>query len=134
MGANGDRRFELIAPDQLPLVLGDEERQMQILANLISNAVKFSPAEEPVVVELFRIGDTVKVSVTDRGTGIAKDDLSKLFQKSGRLYRPGDERRPGNGLGLYICKTLVEAQGGRIWCDSSTDQGSTFSYTIPAVR
>lgn len=134
IGPNNDRRVELITPDALPLVLGDEERQWQILTNLLSNALKFSPAKEPIVVELSRIGDWVQVAVTDRGIGIAKDDLVKMFRKSERLLTSGNPIIPGNGLGLFICKTLVEAQGGRIWCESTPGQGSTFFFTIPVAR
>jgi len=132
-GANIDRRFEFSALGDIPLVLGDESRQWQVLTNLLSNAVKFSPAEEPIVVGLSRIDDSVQVSVTDRGIGIANDDLAKLFQKFGRVSNPGVLKTPGNGLGLYICKTLVEAQGGRIWCESSPGRGSTFNFTIPVA-
>ena len=133
-GANGKRQLEFIAPEDLPFVFADEDRQMQILVNLLSNAIKFSPAEEPIIVRLSRVESSVQVSVTDRGIGIASDDLAKLFQKSGRVFRAGDPKRPGNGLGLYICKTLVEAQGGRIWCESSPNHGSTFFYLIPIVQ
>lgn len=133
VGTNGDRRFEFIAPEGLPLALGDEGRQRQILTNLLSNAVKFSPTERPIVVRLSYTDDLVQVSVTDGGMGIAKDDLTKLFQKSGQLFRSGVQKTPGNGLGLYICKTLVEAQGGRIWCESNPNHGSTFFYTIPVA-
>lgn len=131
--ANGERKFEFIAPEDLPLVHGDEARQRQILTNLLSNAVKFSPAEEPILVRLSCINKSVQVAVVDRGVGIENEDLATLFQKSGRVFRAGDPKRPGNGLGLYICKTLVEAQGGRIWCESSPDHGSTFFYTIPVA-
>ncbi len=134
IGPNSDQRLELITPDDLPLVLGDEERQWQVLTNLFSNALKFSPAQEPIVVELSRIGDFVRVAVIDRGIGIAKDDLTKLFRKSGRLVKSGDPIIPGNGLGLFICKTLVEAQGGQIWCESALGAGSTFFFTIPVAR
>ncbi len=133
-GANVDRRFELIASGDIPLVLGDADRQWQILTNLLSNAVKFSPAEEPITVGLSCIGDSVQVAITDRGIGIANDDISKLFQKFGRLSTPGVKKIPGTGLGLYICKTLVETQGGQIWCESSPGQGSTFFFTIPVAR
>ncbi len=134
IGPNIDWRFKLTAPDDLPLVCGDEERVWQVLTNLLSNAVKFSPAPEPIVVELSSIGDFVQVAVIDRGIGIAKEDLPKLFRKSGRLVKSGSPITPGNGLGLFICKTLVEAQGGRIWCESAPGAGSTFFFTIPVAR
>jgi len=132
--ASDGRRFELISPEDLPSVLGDEDRQWQVLTNLLSNAVKFSPADEPIVVELTCIDDSVQVAVTDRGVGIATDDLPTLFTKFGRVSAPGSRKMPGNGLGLYICKTLVEAQGGQIWCESGPGRGSTFTFTIPVAR
>ncbi len=132
--ASGGQRFEFTVLGDIPTVLGDEERQLQILTNLLSNAVKFSPAEEPIVVGLSRIDDSVQVTVTDRGIGIATDDQTKLFKKFGRVSNLGVRKVPGNGLGLYICKTLVEAQGGRIWCESSPGRGSTFTFTVPVAR
>ena len=130
-GSNVDRRFEFTTSGDIDLVLGDEDRQWQVLTNLLSNAVKFSPAEEPITVGLSRNGDAIQVAITDRGIGIATDDIVKLFQKFGRVSQSGGGNVPGNGLGLYICKTLVEAQGGRIWCESSPGRGSTFFFTIP---
>lgn len=131
---HGTGRFKLVAPGDLPLALGDEDRQWQVLTNLLSNAVKFSPAEEPIAVALSCTGDSVQVAVTDHGPGIAEDDLAKLFQKFGRLSQPGGRKTAGTGLGLYICKTLVETQQGRLWCESSPGRGSTFLYTIPVAR
>ncbi len=134
IGPNKDRQLALtITSDDLPFVLGDEERQWQVLTNLLSNALKFSPAQEPIVIELSSIGDFVQVAVIDRGVGIAQEDLTKLFHKSGRLIKAGNPTTPGHGLGLFICKALVEAQGGRIWCESDLGQGSTFFFTIPVA-
>ncbi len=130
-GPNDDRRLELITLGDIPLVLGDEARQWQVFTNLLSNALKFSPAQEPITIELSSIEGSVRVAVIDRGIGIAKDDLPKLFHKSERLLKSGNPIIPGNGLGLFICKTLVEAQGGRIWCESTPGAGSTFFFTIP---
>ncbi len=127
----GHPRIQLDAPDDLPLGLGDKNRQWQVIMNLLSNAVKFSPAEEPITLRLSPSAGSVEVAVIDRGIGIAKEDQSKLFQKFGRVPQLGGKKVPGNGLGLYICKNLVEAQGGRIWCESAPGQGSTFTYTIP---
>ncbi len=134
IGPNKDQRFKLVAPDDLPLVLGDKERQWQVLINLLSNALKFSPEQEPITVELATIEGFVRVGVIDRGRGIAKEDLEKLFRKSERLLKSGNPTVPGNGLGLFIAKTLVEAQGGRIWCESAQGAGSTFFFTIPVAR
>ncbi|MEO5973999.1 MAG: PAS domain S-box protein [Ilumatobacteraceae bacterium] len=134
VGASHDRRFELIAPSDIPPVLGDEDRLKQVLVNLLSNAVKFSPTGQPIVVGLSCVDDSVQVAITDRGIGIATDDLPKLFTKFGRVSNLGVLKAPGNGLGLYICKTLVEAQSGRIWCESSPGRGSTFFFTIPVAR
>jgi len=132
--AGDGQRFRFTAPQDFPNVLGDEDRHWQVLTNLLSNAAKFSPADEPIVVGLSCIDDSVQVAVTDRGIGIATDDLSKLFEKFGRVGNPAVSKVPGNGLGLYICKTMVEAQGGRIWCESSPGRGSTFTFTIPVAR
>ncbi len=132
--AHSTRRFELVDPGDLPLAHGDEDRQWQVLTNLLSNAAKFSPAEEPIAVELSYTGDSVQVAVTDQGPGIAEADVAKLFQKFGRLSQPGGRKIPGTGLGLYICKTLVETQDGRLWCESTPGRGSTFLYTIPVAR
>lgn len=133
-GANNERQFEFVALGDIPFVLGDEDRQWQVLTNLLSNAVKFSPADKAVAVELSCDGDSVQVSITDHGIGITKQNLSKLFQKFGRVSKIGGRKVPGNGLGLYICKTLVEAQNGRLWCESRPGRGSTFIYTIPVAR
>ncbi len=127
----GHPRIQLDAPDDLPLGLGDEDRQWQIIMNLLSNAVKFSPADEPITLRLSLSAGSVEVAVIDHGMGIAKEDQAKLFQKFGRVPQPGGNKVPGNGLGFYICKNLVEAQGGRLWCESTPGQGSTFAYTIP---
>jgi signal transduction histidine kinase len=77
----------------------------------------------------------LRVAVEDRGAGIAPEDFPKLFQKFSRLTQPvGTQRTRGTGLGLYSCRLMVEAQGGRIWADSSPGGGSTFSYTMPIAR
>ncbi len=132
--ASDGQRFEFTVSGDIPPVLGDEDRLWQVLTNLLSNAVKFSPADEPIVVGLSCIDNSVQVAVTDRGIGIANEDQPKLFTKFGRVPNPGVLKASGNGLGLYICKTLVEAQGGRIRCESSPGRGSTFIFTIPIAR
>ncbi len=73
----------------------------------------------------------VQFSVSDEGVGIAPDQMKHLFQKFQRVREEGTARVPGTGLGLYLCKHLIESHGGQIWVDSEPGQGSTFSFTVP---
>jgi len=100
----------------LPLVLCDPHRHWQILTNLLSNALKFSPPETTIHVDLTRRGPMVQVAVRDHGPGIERADLPKLFQKFARIGGPEQRSEAGTGLGLYIAKALVEAQEGVSGC------------------
>jgi len=123
------RRIAIEVPSDLPLARADYNRLERIMLNLLSNALKYSPEDQPVYVSARCHGDAVAVSVTDHGRGIPPDDQPKLFQ---RFYRAAAERRTeGIGLGLYITRMLVEAQGGHIWTESELGMGSTFSFTLP---
>jgi PAS domain S-box-containing protein len=127
--------FEVRAVEGLPSALGDRESVWRVLTNLLSNAVKYTPSAELVTITVERIEEFLKVSVTDRGPGIALSDQPKLFQKFSRLAADhGGPRPPGSGLGLYICKSLVEACGGSIWVESARGCGSTFSFTVPSCN
>ena len=110
-------------------VAADRSRQWQVLSNLVTNALKFSEGE--IVVAARDRGDAVEVSVRDRGPGIAPEDRSRLFQKFSKVSSRGRARVPGTGLGLYICRSIVEAHGGRIEVDSVEGEGTTFRYTVP---
>jgi two-component system sensor kinase len=133
-------RIRLEVVPGLPAAVGDEERNWQVLTNLLSNALKFSPEGAPVEVTVaFDVsngadGPMLRVDVRDHGTGIAEEDMERLFQKFSRI-RTADVRGKikGTGLGLYICQRIVEAQGGRIWAESTLGEGSTFTFTIPAA-
>jgi PAS domain S-box-containing protein len=127
------RTINVTLPDVLPPVLGDKERQWRILTNLLTNAIKFSDPGDPVDVVVERIRDDIRVSVIDRGPGIHPEDVSKLFQRFSRVKQAEGQRVKGSGLGLYISRSLVEAQGGRIWVDSKVGEGSAFRYTIPVA-
>ncbi len=121
------------AAAELPPVLADPERLQRILANLLSNALKYSPPDTEVTLSfVVRDGEVVTL-VTDGGAGIAPEELPRLFQ---RYYRAaaGRERREGLGLGLYITRLLVEAQDGRIWAQSEVGVGSTFSFSLPIAH
>jgi signal transduction histidine kinase len=112
-------------------VVCDRSRVMQVLSNLIENAIKFTPAKGQVCVSCQRTGPQgkeVQVSVSDNGEGIAPEKIKTIFERFSQIY---DKDRRGLGLGLYIAKMLVEEHGGRIWIDSKLGEGSTFHFTIP---
>jgi len=126
-------RIDLQVPEGLPWVLADPDRLERILTNLWSNALKYSAPGTPVTVQARHEDGWVITSVTDRGPGIAPEDLARLFERYARVGA-GRERREGVGLGLYITRMLVEAHGGRIWAESQVGVGSTFSFSLPVAE
>lgn len=122
-------RLRVEAQSDLPLVSADPERIDRVVANLVGNALKYSPADREVVVKLSSRCGGVVCSVADRGVGIAPEDLPRVFD---RYYRARTTRAAdGLGLGLYIAKMMIEAHGGRIWVESELGRGSTFSFELP---
>ncbi|WP_440951994.1 PAS domain S-box protein [Methanococcoides sp. FTZ1] len=109
----------------------DRTRFKQILFNLVSNAIKFTPENGFISVSVQLVGNEVQVSVTDTGIGISKEDQSKLFQPFNQLGKFESREQPGTGLGLAIVKHFVEMHGGRIWVESEVGKGSNFAFTIP---
>lgn len=124
-------RIELSIAEDLPPAFADEDRQGQILTNLISNAIKYSDPPAQVEITVRQVADELQVSVADRGMGIAGRDMNKLFKRFSRLRQTANVQ--GSGLGLYICKRMIEDQGGRIWVDSEEGIGSNFHYTMPVA-
>jgi len=117
--------------DCLPAVDADPDRMVQALVNLLSNALKFAPAGSNVTIAARAVpGGLVSVSVSDRGPGIAADQLSRLFEKFQQLDRNGTRRGHGTGLGLAITRGLVEQHGGRIDVSSAPGEGTTFRITL----
>jgi signal transduction histidine kinase len=117
------------APSGL-LVTADEERILQVMSNLVDNALKFAPRGGSVELECERKGTEAVFSVVDSGPGIAPEDLERLFEKFWQRRR-SDTR--GVGLGLAIARGIVEAHGGRIWAESMVGNGSTFYFILPVV-
>jgi PAS domain S-box-containing protein len=117
----------------LPQVVGDADRIWRVVSNVLSNAVKFSEAPTAVEVSVEHRGDEVEVSVRDRGHGIEQHDIDKLFVRFSRLQQPRGKAVKGTGLGLYISKQLIEAQGGRIWAESVPGAGTTVHFTVPVA-
>jgi PAS domain S-box-containing protein len=126
-----DRKL-VVHGDRSAVAVGDERRTGQVLMNLIGNALKFSPVEAPIELQVETVDDEVVVSVVDHGPGIPTDQEHLLFTRFGRLSQSSGT--PGSGMGLFISKSLVEAQGGRLWVESGPDEGSTFRFTLPAER
>ena len=120
-------------PDDLPDVYGDAGRLAQVIANLVDNAIKYTPAGGQIRVVAYRDDGEVCVEVQDNGPGIALEDQARLFEKFYRVPGALRQQAEGTGLGLSIAKSIVEAHGGRIWVESSTQDrhGSTFGFAIP---
>ncbi len=124
-----DRQVKSNIPAGLTPVMADPDRLERILMNLVTNALKYSPADAEVVIGAETTGVETMVSVTDRGTGIPPEDLPHIFD---RFYRAGGTRKSeGLGLGLYIVKMLVEAHGGTVRVESEMGKGSAFCFTLP---
>ena len=121
---------------ELPRVMADRRRIVQVLNNLFSNAARHAPEPSPIRVAALREGVHVAVSVSDQGRGVPAEQLPKLFQKyTGAGAEGGKRGLAGTGLGLAICKGLVEAHGGRIWAESGgTGQGTRVTFTLPVAE
>ncbi|MET0397382.1 MAG: ATP-binding protein [Longimicrobiaceae bacterium] len=115
----------------LPPVVADRERVLQVLANLVGNALKFTPAGGRVELSAGRDPEGVRVAVADTGPGIAPEHLPHVFD---RFWKTQGGNRHGAGLGLAICKGIVEAHGGSIGARSVPGEGSTFAFTLPAAE
>jgi signal transduction histidine kinase len=124
--------LEATIADPSILVWADRDKVNQVLMNLIGNAIKFTPSQGRVTISASRDGnESVQVSVSDTGPGIAPDEKEKIFDKFYQISQLGEAKPKGTGLGLAICKALVELHGGRIWVESKMNRGSTFSFTLP---
>ncbi len=129
-----------LAQDEVPIVAeiatvgpvrADPARLRQVIANLIDNAVKYSPADEAVAVQVLSSTSSVIVSVTDRGQGIAAEEQHVIFEKFGRASRTGSASKPSTGLGLYIARSIAEAHGGTLEVVSAPGRGATFTLRLP---
>ncbi len=127
-------RLKVEVPPDLPFIYVDEMRIGQVLANLIDNAAKFSPADTEIKVEAQLAGDEVIVSVIDHGEGIPAEFLPRLFDRFYQAESIARGRGSGTGLGLSICRGIVEAHGGRIWVASKLKEGSKFSFSLPVSK
>ena len=123
-------------PD-LPPVWSDKDKLVQVVTNLLSNAIKFTPEEGEIWVQAKFLPEgsgMVQVSVSDTGIGIAPEDQEKVFEKFRQMGDTLSDKPKGTGLGLPICKEILEHYGGRIWVESELGKGSTFFFTLPVAR
>ena len=128
---NSDIELMWVAEEPMPRAAGDRDRIGQVLMNLVSNAIKYSPGGGSVTIRARQDGEEVVVSVIDTGIGISAEDQEKLFTKFYRVDSSLTRDIGGTGLGLSICKSVVELLGGDVGCDSTAGEGSTFWFSLP---
>jgi signal transduction histidine kinase len=127
LAASKQVRFEQVAKEPELALLADRERVLQVLSNLIGNALKFTPPGGNVTLSVEREGPMVRFGVLDTGPGIASENLPSVFDRFWRETRA----QKGTGLGLFIAKGIIDAHGGRIWVESDVGRGTRFFFTLP---
>jgi len=125
------RTIELETPDKPVTLRADCDRLSQVIANLVSNAIKYSPQDCPIEVSVSQHDDVAVVRVRDAGPGIPRDQQERIFEMFYRDPKAEASSKNGLGIGLAICKDIVERHNGRIWCDSLLGNGSTFVVELP---
>jgi signal transduction histidine kinase len=123
-------KFVLDFPELFPLIRGDEGRLIQVVSNLLSNAMKYSPQGGKITISGRFADDEIVMCVKDDGPGIAREDVPRIFKL---FYRSNEAARKtkGAGLGLFLAKAVVEAHGGRIWVDDHSSQGARICFSLP---
>jgi K+-sensing histidine kinase KdpD len=127
------REYSVLIASDLPRVVADQQLALQVLANLLSNAAKFSPDGAAVGVGVAHDGHRVVTTVADRGTGVPTADRERIFDKFTRLGDHLTRPQQGVGLGLYIVRRSVEAMGGTAWVDDAPGGGAAFSFSLPVA-
>lgn len=115
-------------------VMADRQRLLQVMSNFISNAAKFTKANDTIIVSMDMVGSEVCVSVTDHGQGIAKEKSSQVFSRFSQISHCENTKMPGTGLGLNICKSIIEQHKGRIGFDSKENEHTRFYFCLPIVE
>ncbi|MDQ3707327.1 MAG: PAS domain-containing protein [Chloroflexota bacterium] len=128
------REIKLDFPANPVLVNGDRDQLQVVLQNLLENALKYAPEDEPVEVSISASGAEAVAAVRDYGVGVPHDQQSKVFERFYRATNAGSRPRNGLGLGLFLARSVVERHGGRIWVESRQGQGSTFYFALPLAE
>jgi K+-sensing histidine kinase KdpD len=118
----------------LPLVYADRDRVAEVLTNLLDNADKYSPRGMEIAIEVRADQVEVTISVRDQGRGLPAADLDRVFDKFYRADNSDSQAAYGYGLGLYVCRQLIEAHHGRIWAENDPQGGAVFSFTLPVAH
>ena len=131
-----DGRLKMLVESgaEVALIRCDPVWLMQVFGHLIRNADRYSTPHTQVVLQLASTDEEVSFSIQDQGPGISAEDAARLFHLRSPGSGAGTEAPPGHGLGLYICRRIVEAHGGRVWVQSDLGQGSTFGFAIPRAK
>ena len=132
-GATHKHPVMVRCPPDLPQVAGNRAQLHQVLVNLISNAVKYSPDGSPITVGAHRDGNVVVLWVQDEGMGIPADLHEKIFERFFRIDNTDRRAVGGTGLGLALVRDIVTAHSGRVWVESAPGKGSMFYVSLPAV-
>ncbi|TDO20723.1 ATP-binding protein [Pedobacter duraquae] len=123
----------ILQPCSNLVVVGDADKIANVISNLVSNAIKYSPLGTTITVGCESVNDTVTVSVSDEGMGISETDLQHLFERYYRVESGNTALISGFGIGLYLCAEIVQIHSGKIWAESTIGEGSTFYFSIPLV-
>ena len=134
MGKEGHITFKRHIPSKAIFTEIDEDKITQVLYNIISNAIKYSPEGGQIKFRLKELDDHIEVSIQDQGVGIPKDKLEKIFDRFYRVDKARARNLGGTGLGLAIAKEMVEAHEGKIWATSREGKGTTIFFTLPYDR
>ena len=127
-------RIRVETHDGLPEIECDPDRLRQVLVNVIDNAIKFSPGGGEVRIELEPVGESLRFGIHDEGVGFDQNASERIFDRFHRLDPQQTQGIGGTGLGLYICRELVQRMGGRIWAEAERGQGASFYFELPLVR
>ncbi len=117
--------------DTLPPVALDFLQIDQVLTNLLENAVRYTPAKSPIGISAVEQNGEIRVSVADSGPGVPNEYIERIFDK---FYRVSGAKQMGTGLGLAVCRGLIEAHGGRIWAENREGGGAVFQFTLPLAK
>lgn len=123
--------IKLIAKHEGLKLYGDTDRIVQVLVNLVSNAIKFSPQDSEITMIAKRLDDAIEIHVIDKGRGIPENLKAKVFERFQQVEQEDAKVKGGSGLGLAICKSLIELHGGKIWVESEEGKGSEFIFSLP---